>query len=65
VRTDFLKVTASTTTAIYGFELMGTISTTGSALSLVIRVIDATGESGFGSLTFSGTAYIAKVGSIS
>jgi hypothetical protein len=64
-RSDFIKVTASTTTSMYGFELMGTLSTTGSALSLVVRVIDATGESGPGTLTFSGTAYIAKVGSIS
>jgi hypothetical protein len=50
---------------MYGFEIMGTISTSGSPLNLVIRVIDATGESGPGTLTFSGTAYIAKVGSIS
>jgi hypothetical protein len=65
VRSDFIKVSASTTTSMYGFQLMGTITTTGSALSLVVRVVDGTGESGPGSLTFSGTAYIAKVGSIS
>jgi hypothetical protein len=65
VRSDFVKVTASTSTLIYGFEIMGTISTSGSTLNLVIRVIDATGDSGPGTLTFSGTAYIAKVGSIS
>ena len=63
-RSDFIKVTASTSTAMYGFEIMGTISTGGSALSLVIRVIDALGDSGSGTVTFSGTAYIAKVGSI-
>jgi len=63
-RSDFIKVTASSATAMYGFEIMGTISTGGSALSLVIRVIDAQGESASGSITFSGTAYIAKVGSI-
>jgi hypothetical protein len=65
VRSDFIKVTASTTTSMYGFQLMGTISTSASALSLVVRIVDATGESGPGILTFSGTAYIAKVGSIS
>jgi hypothetical protein len=64
VRSDFVKVTATTSTLMYGFEIMGTISTSGSALNLVIRVIDATGDSGPGTLTFSGTAYIAKVGLI-
>ena len=65
VRTDFVKVTSASYFPVYGFEFMGTISTSGSALSLSIRVIDAGGDSAPGALTFSGIAYIAKVGSIS
>jgi len=65
IRTDFSRVTTSSVTSMYGFQLMGTITTGGSALSLVVRVIDSGGDTGPGSLTFSGTAYIAKVGAIS
>jgi hypothetical protein len=65
VRHDFIKVTSSTTVGMYGFQLMGTITTSGSPLSLVVRVVDANGESSPRGLVISGTAYIAKVGSIS
>jgi len=64
-RGDFTKVTSSAVTNMYGFQIMGTITTTTSELSLVVRIIDSTGESGGSGITFSGTAYIAKVGSIS
>jgi len=65
IRTDFSKVTSSSVTSMYGFQMMGTISTSASALSFSIRVIDSTGDSAPSGITFSGTAYIAKVGSIS
>jgi hypothetical protein len=64
VRTNFKKVTDSSAVNIYGFYLSGTIKTTGAALSLVVRVIDSTGDSAGSSTVFSGTAYIAKVGNI-
>jgi hypothetical protein len=64
-RGDFTRVTSSAVTNMYGFQIMGTITTTTSELSLVVRIIDSTGESGSSGITFSGTAYIAKVGSIS
>ena len=65
VRGDFSKVTSSSVTSMYGFQIMGTITTSTSALSLSIRVIDSTGDSAPTGITFSGTAYIAKVGGIS
>jgi hypothetical protein len=64
-RGDYSRVTTSGVTNMYGFQIMGTITTSTSALSLVVRIIDATGESGGSGITFSGTAFIAKVGSIS
>ena len=64
-RGDFTRVTSSAVMNMYGFQIMGTITTTTSELSLVVRIIDSTGESGGSGITFSGTAYIAKVGSIS
>ncbi len=64
-RGDFTRVTSSGVTNMYGFQIMGTITTSTSPLSLVVRIIDSTGESGSGGITFSGSAYIAKVGSIS
>jgi hypothetical protein len=64
VRTNFKKVTDSSAINSYGFYLYGTIKTSGSPLSLVVRVIDSTGDSGGSSTVFSGTAYIAKIGNI-
>lgn len=64
-RGDYSRVTTSAVTSMYGFQIMGTITTTTSALSLVVRIIDATGESVSSGITFSGTAFIAKVGAIS
>mgnify|MGYP002630473150 CR=1 FL=1 len=64
-RGDFLKVTSSSSTQTYGFQIMGTIATTAAASTLVVRIFDAGGDSSPGSVTFSGTAFIAKVGSVS
>jgi hypothetical protein len=64
-RGDFLKVTSSNSTQTYGFQIMGTIATTAATSTLVVRIFDAGGDSAPGSVTFSGTAFIAKVGSIS
>jgi hypothetical protein len=63
-RTDFRKITSSTSNKTYGFRIVGTIATTGSPVSLVIHVIDWMGDTASTPLVFSGTAYIAKVGSI-
>ena len=60
-----LKVTSSSSTQTYGFQIMGTIATTAAASTLVVRIFDAGGDSSPGSVTFSGTAFIAKVGSVS
>jgi hypothetical protein len=65
IRNDFTKVTSSSTTGMYGFLIMGTITSSASSLSLSVRVIDAGGDSAPGGITFSGTAYISKVGVIS
>ncbi len=59
-RGDYSKVTTSGVTNMYGFQIMGTITTTSSVLTLVIRIIDSTGESGGSGITFSGTAFIAR-----
>jgi hypothetical protein len=64
-RGDFLKVTSSSSTQTYGFQIMGTIATAAAASTLVVRIFDAGGDSSPGSVTFSGTAFIAKVGSVS
>jgi hypothetical protein len=63
-RTDFRRVTSSTSSKTYGFRMVGTIVTTGSPASLVIHLIDWMGDTASTPLVFSGTAYIAKVGSI-
>jgi hypothetical protein len=49
----------------YGVSISGVIQTVGSTSSLVINLIDVTGESSMlGGVTFSGRAYIHKVGTI-
>jgi hypothetical protein len=64
IRTDFRKVTSSTSSKVYGFRIFGTISTRASTSSLVIHLIDWMGDTVSMPLVFSGTAYIAKVGTI-
>jgi hypothetical protein len=63
-RTDFRKITSSTSSKTYGFRIVGTIRTAASASSLVIHMVDWMGDTASSPLTFSGKAYIAKVGSI-
>jgi hypothetical protein len=50
---------------VYGVSISGVIQTVGATSSLVINLIDVTGESSMlGGVTFSGRAYIHKVGTI-
>ena len=55
---------ASTSTFNYGFLIVGTIKTSTSAVNLAVELIDAGGDTSGTPLTFSGTAYFAKVGDI-
>ena len=63
-RTDFRRVTSSTSNKTYGFRIVGTIATAASTSSLVIHMIDWMGDTASSPLVFSGKAYIAKVGTI-
>ena len=50
---------------VYGVSISGVIQTVGATSSLVVNLIDVTGESSMlGGVTFSGRAYIHKVGTI-
>lgn len=64
IRSDSRNANYSTAPASYGFVITGTIQVTGADSSLVLRVIDAYGDSGAAPLTFSGKAYITLVGAI-
>ncbi len=64
IRSDSRFATYSTAPGSYGFFLVGTIQVAGADSSLVIRVIDAYGDSGAAPLMFAGKAYITLVGSI-
>lgn len=64
IRSDFRNVSYSSAPATYGFLISGTIQISGSDSSLVLRIIDAYGDSGAAPLTFSGKAYITLVGAI-
>jgi hypothetical protein len=64
IRTDFRRITSSTSNKTYGFRIVGTIATTANSSSLVIRMIDWMGDTASSPLVFSGKAYIAKVGNI-
>ena len=64
IRSDFRNVNYSSAPATYGFLISGTIQINGSDSSLVVRIIDAYGDSGAAPLTFSGKAYITLVGAI-
>jgi len=51
---------------VYGVTVTGTIKTLGAASTLAVNIIDITGESsGESGVTFSGRAYLQKVGTIS
>ena len=64
IRSDFRNTNYSSAPATYGFLIYGTIQISGSDSSLVLRIIDAYGDSGAAPLTFSGKAYITLVGAI-
>ena len=64
IRSDFRNVNYSSAPATCGFLISGTIQIFGSDSSLVLRIIDAYGDSGAAPLTFSGKAYITLVGAI-
>jgi hypothetical protein len=60
-----LTLNPTSRNVVYGVSLSGVIKTGGSASTLVINLIDVTGESNSSSgVTFSGRAYIHKVGTI-
>jgi hypothetical protein len=44
--------------------IIGTIKTTSAAVNLSVQLIDAGGDTSGTPLSFSGTAYFAKVGTI-
>jgi hypothetical protein len=64
IRSDFRNVSYTAAPATYGFLINGTIQTYGADSSLILRIIDAYGDSGAAPLTFSGKAYITLVGAI-
>ena len=64
LRTDSRVANYSSAPATYGFMITGTIQVAGADSTLVVRVIDAYGDSGAAPLTFSGKAYITLVGAI-
>jgi hypothetical protein len=64
IRSDFRNVNYSSAPATYGFLISGTIQISGADSSLVLRIIDAYGDSGAAPLTFTGKAYITLVGAI-
>jgi hypothetical protein len=64
IRSDFRNVNYSTAPASYGFLISGTIQIAGADSSLVVRIIDAYGDSGQAPLVFAGKAYITLVGVI-
>ncbi|MEN9412071.1 MAG: hypothetical protein RIQ92_508 [Actinomycetota bacterium] len=64
IRSDFRNVNYSTAPASYGFLISGTIQIAGADSSLVVRIIDAYGDSGQAPLVFTGKAYITLVGAI-
>jgi hypothetical protein len=49
----------------YGVSIVGTVKTLGTITNLTINIVDVTGESGTrGGVSFSGRAYLQKVGTI-
>ena len=61
---NYKKIGDSSWTNNYGFLIIGTLKTLANAQTFSIRIIDRTGDTGGSPMVFSGTAYIAKVGTI-
>jgi hypothetical protein len=61
---NYKKIGDSSWTYNYGFLIVGTLKTLASSQEFSIRIIDRTGDTGGSPMVFSGTAYIAKVGTI-
>jgi hypothetical protein len=61
---NFKKIGDSSWTNNYGFLIIGTLQTSSSPQAFSVRVIDRLADTGGSPMVFSGTAYIAKVGSI-
>jgi hypothetical protein len=64
LQNNFRKVGDSSWTNNYGFLIIGTLKTSGTAQTFAVRVIDRMADTGGSPMVFSGTAYIAKVGTI-
>lgn len=64
IRSDSRLATLSTSPASYGFMATGTIEVAGADSALLIKIIDAYGDTGASPVTFSGKAYITLVGAI-
>ncbi len=64
LRTEARYASYNSTTYKYAFQISGTVEDIQVLTGLIIRVIDAYGETGGGSLILSGKAYITLVGSI-
>jgi hypothetical protein len=63
-RDDFRFATYTTSQSIYTFDIHATVKVGGSNSHLIVRVIDAFGDTGSSRLTLKGTAYITLVGAI-
>ena len=64
MQNNFKKIGDSSWTNNYGFLIIGTLKTSGSAQTFAVRIIDRLADTGGSPMVFSGTAYIAKVGTI-
>ena len=64
IRSDSRLATLSSSPASYGFMATGTIEVAGADSALLIKIIDAYGDTGASPVTFSGKAYITLVGAI-
>lgn len=64
IRSDVRYSTYNSTAFKYSFFITGTVSDIQAPTAISIRVIDAYGETGAGTLTLTGKAYITLVGAI-
>lgn len=64
IRSDARYVTVNSTTFKYSYLVSGTVSNIQGQTGILIRAIDAYGETGGGALTLTGKAYITLVGTI-